>query len=51
MVTDLNVKENALYKSNEQVFKILLKDRTTKKNLIWATDGMRSVCGQSVVGR
>ena len=38
MVTDLDVKENALYKSNEQVFKILLKDRTTKKNLIWATD-------------
>ena len=33
MVTDLDVKENALYKSNEQVFKILLKDRTTKKNL------------------
>lgn len=38
MVTDLDVKENALYKSKEQVFKILLKDRTTKKNLIWATD-------------
>lgn len=38
MVTDLDVKENTLYKSNEQVFKILLKDRTTKKNLIWATD-------------
>lgn len=33
MVTDLDVKENALYKSNEQVFAILLKDRATKKNL------------------
>lgn len=33
MVTGSNVKGNTLYKSNEQVFAILLKDRATKKNL------------------
>ena len=33
MVTGSDVKENVLHKSNEQVFAILLKDRTTKKNL------------------
>lgn len=37
-MTNIDIKENNLYKLDSRLLEILLLDRTTKKNLIWATD-------------
>lgn len=34
----IDIKENMLYSLNPKVLKLLLKDKTTKKNILWATD-------------
>ncbi len=34
----IDVKENYLYKLDNELLEILLKDRSSKKNIIWATD-------------
>lgn len=35
---NVDVKENSIYKLNHNLLSILLKDRSSKKNIIWATD-------------
>ena len=37
-----DIKENYLYAFNSGILKILLMDRTTRKNIIWATDNYPS---------
>lgn len=37
-MTTIDIKENNLYRLDSRLLEILLTDRTTKKNLIWATD-------------
>jgi len=37
-----DIKENALYSFSPRVLKILLKDKTTRKNIVWATDDYAS---------
>lgn len=39
----IDVKENALYFLDPTILKTLLLDRTTRKNIIWATDGYVSL--------
>lgn len=34
----IDIKENYIYKLDNELLKILLKDRSSKKNIIWATD-------------
>ena len=34
----VDVKENELYAIDAQILRMLLKDRTTRKNILWATD-------------
>ena len=34
----VDVKENGLVNIDQELLSILLKDRTTNKNIIWATD-------------
>lgn len=34
----IDVKENYIYKLNKELLEILLKDRSSNKNIIWATD-------------
>ena len=41
-MTDIDIKENNLYRLDSRLLDILLADRTTKKNLIWATDNYYS---------
>ena len=41
-MTDIDIKENNLYRLDSRLLEILLVDRTTKKNLIWATDNYSS---------
>lgn len=41
-MTDIDIKENNLYRLDSRLLDILLADRTTKKNLIWATDNYSS---------
>lgn len=41
-MTEIDVKENKIYKLDSRLLEILLLDRTTKKNLIWATDNYAS---------
>lgn len=41
-MTEIDVKENEIYKLDSRLLEILLLDRTTKKNLIWATDNYAS---------
>lgn len=41
-MTDIDIKENNLYRLDSRLLDILLADRTTKKNLIWATDNYAS---------
>lgn len=39
MITEKNdIKENKLLSFDKELLNILLKDKTTDKNLIWATD-------------
>ncbi|WP_407536313.1 restriction endonuclease subunit M [Cetobacterium somerae] len=38
----IDIDENKIYHSNPELLLILLKDRTTKKNLIWATDSYKN---------
>jgi len=38
----IDVKENYIYKLNKDLLEILLKDRTSGKNIIWATDNYAS---------
>ena len=38
-----DIKENYLYSFNAGILKILLMDRTTRKNIIWATDDYASL--------
>ncbi len=40
-IKKVDIKENRLLELDEQLLSIMLKDRTTKKNLIWATDNYR----------
>ena len=35
---DIDIKENRLVQFDRTLLEILLKDRTTGKNIIWATD-------------
>lgn len=37
-MTNIDIKENNLYRLDSRLLEILLIDHTTKKNLIWATD-------------
>ena len=43
MSTELNVdiKENKILKIDSELLAILLKDKTTGKNILWATDNYR----------
>lgn len=41
-MTNIDIKENNIYKLDSRLLEILLLDRTTKKNLIWATDNYTS---------
>lgn len=41
-MTNIDIKENNLYRLDSRLFEILLIDRTTRKNLIWATDNYAS---------
>lgn len=41
-MTEIDVKENKIYKLDSRLLEILLLDRTTKKNLIWATGNYAS---------
>lgn len=41
-MTNIDIKENNIYKLDSRLLEILLLDRTTKKNLIWATDNYAS---------
>ena len=41
-----DIKENYLYSFNAGILKILLMDRTTRKNIIWATDDYASLGDQ-----
>ena len=41
-MTSVDIKENELYRLDNRLLEILLIDRTTKKNLIWATDNYAS---------
>lgn len=41
-MTNIDIKENNLYRLDSRLLEILLVDRTTKKNLIWATDNYSS---------
>lgn len=41
-MTDIDIKENNLYRLDSRLLDILLADRTTRKNLIWATDNYAS---------
>jgi hypothetical protein len=34
----IDIKENYIYKLDNELLEILLKDRSSKKNIIWATD-------------
>lgn len=41
-MTNIDIKENNLYRLDSRLLEILLIDRTAKKNLIWATDNYAS---------
>ncbi len=41
MEKDADIKENILLKKNYELMNILLKDHTTNKNIIWATDNYK----------
>lgn len=38
MEQNIDIKENYIYQLNEKLMEILLKDHSSKKNIIWATD-------------
>lgn len=38
MIEKVDIKENKIYKLDPLILNLLLKDNTTKKNIIWATD-------------
>ena len=38
MATRNDIKENAIKALDENILKILLRDKTTKRNIMWATD-------------
>ncbi len=38
MTSAIDIKENDIIKSDKELLKILLKDNSTKKNILWATD-------------
>lgn len=42
MSETIDIKENKIYKLDNRLLEVLLLDRTTKKNLIWATDNYES---------
>lgn len=37
-MNEIDIDEKALYKKYPRVFNLLLKDNTTKENIIWSTD-------------
>ena len=37
-IKNFNIREDFLYSFDERILKILLKDKTTRKNIVWATD-------------
>ena len=37
----IDIKENKLLQENKKLLSILLEDKTTKRNLIWATDNYK----------
>ena len=39
----IDIKENLVYALNPRILRILLKDNTTRKNIIWATDDYASL--------
>ena len=39
---EVDIKENLIYKLDKKLLEILLKDRSSKKNIIWATDNYQS---------
>ena len=39
----IDIKENHIYKLDDELLKILLKDRSSNKNIIWATDNYKSL--------
>ena len=38
----IDIKENYIYNLDVELLKILLKDRSSNKNIIWATDNYSS---------
>ncbi|MDD4685918.1 MAG: Eco57I restriction-modification methylase domain-containing protein [Clostridia bacterium] len=38
MQKNIDIQENSIYEIDEKLLEILLKDRSSKKNIIWATD-------------
>lgn len=43
MTNNIDIKENDLLKSDQQLLTILLKDNSSKQNIIWATDNYTSL--------
>lgn len=41
---NIDIKENDLLKIDRSLLEILLKDKTTGKNIIWATDNYSKLC-------
>lgn len=41
--TQIDIKENYLYRLDHELLAILLKDRSSGKNTIWATDNYRNM--------
>ena len=39
--SNIDIKENSLLKIDKELLEILLKDKSTKKNIIWATDNYK----------
>ena len=60
-ITEVDVKENKIINLDPSILEILLKDRTTKKNIIWGTDTYKNrgaqyfencpICIEQITGR
>ena len=43
MIETIDIKENSLLEIDSELLDILLKDRTTGENILWATDNYESL--------
>lgn len=44
MENNIDIKENLIYQLDKELLEVLLKDRSSKKNIIWATDNYSHKC-------